>query len=280
MATTAEGLAIGGPRANSAGETALKAAVRLWFLVAVAGQWLFVVHIVSFYGRAAVQGDLTRWNKVLAVGYVPGDHIGNGVLAMHLLMAAIITFGGPLQLIPQIRSRAPSFHRWSGRAYMVTACVASASALYLMLVRDRVVGAFAQHLGVGLNAILIMFCAAMALRCALARQFAIHRRWAIRLFLLVSGVWFFRVGLFFWMLVNRGPVGFDPDTFQGPFLTFLSFAQYLLPLAVLEIYLYTQRRAGAAGRFAMAAALVVLTVAMGIGIVGHVLFMVSDGVAV
>src|SRR3981081_3904511 len=110
MATTAEGLAIGGPRGDSAGEAALKAADREGFLVAVAGQWLFVVHIVSFYGRAAVQGDLTRWNKVLAVGYVPGDHIGNGVLAIHLLMAAIITFGGPLQLIPQIRSRAPSFH--------------------------------------------------------------------------------------------------------------------------------------------------------------------------
>jgi tetratricopeptide (TPR) repeat protein len=47
----------------------------------------------------------------------------------------------------------------------------------------------------------------------------------------------------------------------------MSFGQYLVPLAVLEIYLRTQDRAGAPGRFAMAAALFVLTVAMGGGIV-------------
>jgi hypothetical protein len=31
--------------------------------------------------------------------------------------------------------------------------------------------------------------------------------------------------------------------FRGPFLSFLSFAQYLLPLAVLEIYLRTRAAA-------------------------------------
>ena len=47
----------------------------------------------------------------------------------------------------------------------------------------------------------------------------------------------------------------------------MSFGQYLVPLAVLEIYLRTQDRAGAPGRFAMAAGLFVLTVVMGAGIV-------------
>ncbi len=40
-----------------------------------------------------------------------------------------------------------------------------------------------------------------------------------------------------------------------------------MPLAVLEIYLRTQDRAGAAGRFAMAAGLFVLTLMLGAGIV-------------
>ena len=53
---------------------------------------------------------------------------------------------------------------------------------------------------------------------------------------------------------------------MGPFLTFLGFAQYLLPLAVLEIYLRTHDRAGAQGRLAMATGLLLLTIAMGIGI--------------
>ncbi|HEV7767700.1 MAG TPA: hypothetical protein VGQ76_22045, partial [Thermoanaerobaculia bacterium] len=93
------------------------------------------------------------------------------------------------------------------------------------------------------------------------------RRWALRLFIVASAVWFFRVGLMLWVVLNQGPAGFDPKTFTGPFLTIWSFGDYLLPLAILEIYLRTKDRAGAWGRLAMAGALVVLTIAMGIGVI-------------
>jgi hypothetical protein len=73
--------------------------------------------------------------------------------------------------------------------------------------------------------------------------------------MVVNGVWFFRVGLMLWLVLNNGPVGFDPKTFRGPFLDFWSFADYLLPLAVLEVYLRTQDRAGTLGKFAVAAGL-------------------------
>lgn len=194
--------------------------------------------------------------------------MGNTVVAMHLLLAAIITIGGPLQLVPQIRARAPSFHRWNGRIFLLTAFVAAMTGLYMIWIRGGAAGDVVQHLGISLNAVLIVVCGVMALRYALARQLSVHRRWALRLFLLVSGVWFFRVGLFLWLIVNQGPAGFDPKTFQGPFLSFLSFAQYLVPLAVLEVYLRTQDRAGTSGRLAMATGLFVLTVAMGAGIFG------------
>ena len=249
-------------------EKTLKATGVSWFLVAVIGQWMFAVYILSFYGRAFVEGDLARWSKVVSPGYIPGDRMGNFALAMHLLVAVIITVGGPLQLIPQIRARVPSFHRWNGRVYILTAFMAGITALYLVWIRGGVFGNVVQHAGISLNAVLIMFCAAMALRYALARKFGVHRRWALRLFLVVSGTWFIRVGSMFWMILNKSPGGFDPKTFQGPFLNFLSFTQYLLPLAVLELYLRTQDRAGAPGKVAMAAGLLVLTIAMGVGIFG------------
>jgi hypothetical protein len=267
-----EGMSVAEPASRGelptwTGKTALKAAAAFWFLVAIIGQWTFVVYIVSFYGGAIVQGDFARWGKFLTHGLVPGDNLGNLALATHLTLAAVITAGGPLQLIPQIRARAPAFHRWTGRAYLLTACVISISALYLLWIRnERTAGDLVQHLGVTLDAVLILFCGAMALRYALARQYGVHRRWAMRLFLVVSGVWFFRVGVFFSLLVNQGPFGFDPDTFKGPFLDFMSFADSLVPLAVLELYLRTRDRARAAGRLAMAAGLGVLTVAMGVGI--------------
>jgi len=148
---------------------------------------------------------------------------------------------------------------------MVTAFTVSLAGLYMMWGRGTV-GDLSQHLGQSLNAVLIMFCASMALRYALARDFETHRRWALRLYLMVSASLFIRAGLFLALFLNHGPFGFNPSTFSGPFLTFLSFGQSLVPLAILEIYLRTNGRGGIPARFTMAAGLFVLTVAMGAGI--------------
>jgi hypothetical protein len=249
----------------SVADAALNAAARLWFLTAVIGQLLFVFYIASFYGGSAVRGNWEAWNRAMPHGYVPGDAVGNVVVAAHLFCAVLIILGGAIQLVPQVRRRAPAFHRWNGRLYMLSAFTISSAGLYMVWIRGGV-GDVSQHVGISVNALLIMFCAAMALRYAVARDFATHRRWALRLFLVVSGVWFFRVGLMLSFLVFKGPFGFDPKTFQGPFLTFLAVAQYLLPLGALELYLRTQDRAGATGRRATAAVLFLLTIAMGAGI--------------
>jgi hypothetical protein len=252
---------------NSAADTALKLASRFWFLIAVAGQWMFAYYVAAFYGGAALRGDLQAWNKVMPHGYVPGNTAGNLAIAAHLFLAFVIIVGGPLQLIPQIRSYAPAFHRWNGRFYIPAVFATSMAGLYLVWGRGRDGGDLVQYLGITLDAILIMVFAILAVRYAMARKIQTHRRWALRLFMVVNAVWFFRIGLMFWVAVNKGPVGFDPKTFTGPFLTFWAFADYLLPLAILEIYLRTKERGSATGRFAMAVALFVVTLAMGTGIV-------------
>jgi tetratricopeptide (TPR) repeat protein len=243
----------------------LKAAVRLWFSVVVVGQLTFAFTVAAFYGSAVVRGHLESWNKHLKHGYVPGDGMGNVAVAIHLASAVVIILAGLLQLIPQIRERAPRLHRWNGRVYIVTAFTISIAGLYMLWVRGSA-GDLSQYIGNTLLAVLIMLCAVMALRYAIARDFTTHRRWALRLYLVVSASLFIRAGMFLSLLLNGGPFGFDPTTFSGPFLSFISFAQYLVPLAVLEIYLRTQDGAGAAGRFAMAGGMIVLTVALALGI--------------
>ena len=244
---------------------ALTAAARFWFVATVFGELVFAAYIVSLYGGAAVDGNFNGWNRVMSHGFVRADLAGNIVTAVHLLLAAVIMVGGTLQLIPQLGARAPSFHRWNGRVYLAGAVAAALSGLYMLWFRGAV-GDTVQHLGTSLNAVLVVVCAGMALRRALARDFAAHRRWALRLFLCVSGVWFFRVGLMFWLAVNGGPAGFDIATFTGPFLSFLSFAQYLLPLSVLELYLRCGAGGGVAARYVAAVVLAVLTLAMALGI--------------
>src|SRR5882757_1589477 len=66
---------------------ALKAATRLWFAVAFIGQLLFAFTVASFYGGTAARGDLQAWNKSMTHGYVPGDRVGNLVIAIHLISA-------------------------------------------------------------------------------------------------------------------------------------------------------------------------------------------------
>jgi uncharacterized membrane protein len=245
--------------------TALQAATRFWFAVAFLGQLLFAFTVASFYGGAAVRGNFEAWNRSMTHGYLPGDRMGNLAVAIHLMSAVIIILAGTIQLIPQVRNRAPLLHRWNGRLYLVTAFTISLAGLYMMWMRVTV-GGLAQRLGNSLMAVLIMFCAVMALRSALARDFKTHRRWALRLYLVVSASLFIRAAIFLSLALNRGPFGFDPATLQGPFLTFITFAQYLVPLAVLEIYLHVEDRSGAAGRIAMAASLFTLTLALGAGI--------------
>ena len=247
-------------------DTALKAAVGFWFAVMVVGQVLFAFTVASYYGLAAARGNTARaWSRHITHGYVPGDSIGNFAVAMHLSSAVIVIVAGMLQLIPQIRNRFPVFHRWNGRVYVVTAVTVSLAGLYMTWVRGSV-GDIPQHLGSSLMAALIMVCAGMTLRYAMVRDFKTHRRWALRLYIVVSASLFIRAALFLSLILNRGPFGFDPNTFTGPFLTFLSFAQYLVPLALLELYLRAKERGGAAGRLAMAGGLAVLTVGLGAGI--------------
>lgn len=244
---------------------ALAGAARSWFVVTVAGQWIFAAYVAALYGGAVVRGDLGVWNKVLPHGYDPGNPIGNFALGMHLLFAVVLNLGGPLQLVPRQRMRFPAVHRWIGRVYVPTAFAAGVSGLYLSLSGRRVVGDTSQHVAIVVNGLLILVCAVLAWRTAMARDFRAHERWALRLFLVVSGVWFFRVGLMFWLAVNGRPVGFDPETFRGPFLTFLAFAQYLLPLMVLEAYLWARAR-GTAARLTVAAVLLLGTAALALGI--------------
>lgn len=254
--------------APSDGRRPLRITAISWFAVAATGQVFFVAYLLLLYGRAALHGDWSALNKVMPKGYVPGDVLGNLTIALHILLAIAITLGGLVQLVPQIRARAPAFHRWNGRVYMACVAATCVAGLYMVWIRGSGPGDFSQHLGITLDAVLVLWCMGMALRHALARQIAVHRRWALRLFMVANGVWFFRVGFMFWVLLNRGPAGFDPETFTGPFLTILSFADTLLPLAVLEIYLRAKEQGRASRRIAVAALLGVLTVAMAVGIFG------------
>ncbi len=239
-------------------DNSLKAAARIWFAVTVAGQLFFAFAVASFYGLSALRGNFHGWGKSITHGHVPGDTMGNLIVELHLIAAVIIILSGALQLIPLVRQRFPLFHRWNGRIYVLAAVTVSGAGLYMLWIRGSASN-FQQRIGFTVNVVLIWLCAAMALRYAIGRDFQRHRPWALRLFLVVAASWFFRVELFLSFLIVRA-LGFDPLSLSGSFLTFLSYAQYLLPLAVLELYLFAQKGRGSLRRMATAFVLFVMTI--------------------
>jgi Predicted membrane protein (DUF2306) len=218
----------------------LTRAATAWVVVALVGQLIFSSYITVVYGTAAVTGETERWNHVMPRGYVPGDTVGNAAVISHILLAVIIMLGGALQLMPAIRRRFPSVHRGVGRSYVIAVTLTSLAGLYMVWARGSS-ERLSQHIAISLNALILTVSALLAWRAARARDFASHRRWALRAYLAANGVFFFRLGVFLWLVVNQGPVGFDPKTFTGPFLTALAFGVYVVvPLSVLQLYFSAQ----------------------------------------
>lgn len=236
-----------------------------WFIAALCGQALFAVYILLAYGLSAARGDWAFWTANLVNGILDSDPFGNALVVLHLLLAFVITASGPLQLIPSLRRHMPGFHRWNGRIYLLVAVIISLGGIAMSVTRPAFGGPVNAVLQ-SFNAVTILFCAALAWRFALARNLAAHRRWATRLFLAASGVWFLRIMMISWAIPTGGAgLGGELD---GPAGRFLMLGQTVIPLAVYQLYLMAEGSRSGLAQSAMAAALVLLTLIMSAGIVG------------
>ena len=251
---------------NNVTQVLLRGTVKTWFVTAAIGHWIFLSYILAvFFPPIAQEGLQGLEGLHLPSGFREGDTFGNLAAVSHVLLAAVIIGGGPLQLIPAVRARFPVYHHWLGRSYLIAAVTSAAVGLYLVWTRDTV-GNLVNDIGISIDGVLIIVFAVMAVRYAMAIKIKQHRRWALRLFMAASAVWFFRVGLMGWVLLTGG-AGMDFDSFTGPAIYALTFAQYLLPLAMLEWYFRCQKITGTGERLMFVGTLSVLTLYMGIGIV-------------
>ncbi|MRG48297.1 DUF2306 domain-containing protein [Chitinophaga sp. SYP-B3965] len=242
---------------------------RFWFVITFLGQLAFAYYILMLYYRSTALGDFEKWNTASPHFYVQGDVVGNLIFGSHVALAAVITILGPLQLIPQIRNKMPRVHRISGRIYIFSAFLISAAGLYLTWKRGAIGGLFSA-VGISINALIIIVCAFFAIRYAMQRNIKLHNQWAVHLLLAMSGVWLFRVFFMLWMLIHRAPVGFDPETFTGPFLNALAVFVYILPQAVVALYFKAKFSNSAYKKLAFSLLLFVITIGIAIGTMGAI----------
>jgi len=248
--------------------TALNRAAQFWYVVTAFGMWLFVYYIVAFYFRPTLQGDFEAWNAhhMLTHAYLPGDTAGNLMFAAHVLLAAVLTLGGTIQLVPQLRQHALILHRWNGRLFMVTALLVTIAGLGLNILRGINEDGSGWPSAIDFSGLLILIFVTLAWIFARRGQIATHRRWALRTFMVVSGVWFLRLSVSIWILATAALYG--QPRYVSEFFSVWAWGCFLFPLAVLEIYLWSQKRGSETVRFIVAAIVVVLTLLTSVGIFG------------
>lgn len=260
------------PPAKGTAAGALRWAGILWFIAAATGQAAFIGFILAFYGTRTASGDYAGWNdKPLIDGYIAGDGTGNFIFAAHVLLASVVTFAGLMQLVPAIRRAFPALHRWSGRTFLVVAAFMALSGFWLTLVRGTSLSTVSS-VAIVVDGLLILIFGALAWRNAVRRRFDQHRVWAMRTFMAVSGVWFLRVGIMGWVLINQGPVGMS-DSLSGPADIVLVFGSYLIPLALLEVYFRAGRSARAVPKWLVAVLVFAAAIFTAIGVFGTIAFM-------
>lgn len=252
--------------------SAFRLATKTWFITTLIGQLGFIAFIVAFYGPRTIGGSFARWNdKQLITGYVAGDTTGNLIFAAHVLLAAVMTLLGLIQLIPDVRRAAPDLHRWSGRLFLVLSVVLALSGIWLTWVRGSQISLHSA-IAVTLNGILILIFASLTIRYAVLRQIKTHERWAVRLFMVASGVWFFRVFIMAWMLIGRGAFSLPPSI-QPVIDPLLEFGSYLIPLALFEVWQFARNTKAKSPQISMSVILLFATCLMAVGIFGTITMM-------
>lgn len=243
----------------------MRSMAQSWFVVVFLGQMIFAYYILMLYWKSAALGNLEKWNTATPHFYIKGDVIGNTIFGLHVALAAIITILGALQLIPQMRRYAPKFHRVSGRIYITSAFIISLTGLYLTWVKGSV-GGFSGSVVITMNALIIMLCAFFTIRNAIQRNLAVHQQWAVHLFLAMSGVWLFRVFLMLWLLIHQAPVGFDPETFTGPFLDALGVFVYVFPQVIVALYFRAKKSGNPLSKWLFSIVLFLITLGTAVGV--------------
>jgi len=194
---------------------------------------LFVYYAFDFSIRGLSQ-DLSAETHL----YTAGAVLPNTAIFTHMLAGATITLLAPLQLFTPLRKRFPALHRVSGYLFFLSAILTAVGGLGFITI-NRTIGGPVMDVAFTLYGLCVLVCCVQTIRFARARDFATHREWALRVFVLAMGSWLYRIQYGVWFAI-MGDIGIG-ENFSGPFDYFQDFAFFVPYLIGVEIYIRHQR---------------------------------------
>ncbi len=118
------------------------------------------------------------WGVELTMPFM-AQHLTGGPLALyaHIGLAPVVLALLPFQFSTRLRTGRPAAHRWMGRAYALGVLLSGIAGLVLAL---RTSAGPVASSGFAILAVLWLAVTAQAVRLAMLRRIAEHRRWMIR----------------------------------------------------------------------------------------------------
>ncbi len=113
----------------------------------------------------------------------PNDHFARYItpLRLHIVGGMGALLAGPWQFSQKLRDRAPGFHRWLGRFYLLSVALGSTAGFAMAVVSSE---GLATHLGFGILAVAWFGTGLQAYQLIRRGDIEAHRRWMIRNFAL------------------------------------------------------------------------------------------------
>lgn len=198
----------------------------------------FVWHALSL-GAQGLTRDLSGESRF----FHPGASLSNAGIFAHMALGGVLTFLAPVQALPVLRQRWPWLHRALGYG-IAGAALATAAGGLVYIAAQGTIGGPMMSAGFALYGLLLGAVAVQTVRLSRARRFKAHRRWAIRLVVLVLASWFYRVQYGLWYLATDGAL--SNEVFTGGFDRFMFVGFYLPHLLVLETIFRLSRPAARA----------------------------------
>ncbi|MDN5000761.1 DUF2306 domain-containing protein [Bradyrhizobium sp. GCM10027634] len=146
---------------------------------------------------------------------------------IHMLIAPVALTLGPLQFYPGLRERHPTWHRWSGRLYVLACVTGGAGALATALFAS---GGWVAGLGFGLLALLWVGTTTAAWISAVRRKFEWHRLLMRFSYAMTFGAVVLRLQIPVGYLL-----GYDSYSSMSPVLAFTSWIPNVLIVALYSM---------------------------------------------
>jgi hypothetical protein len=202
-----------------------KGGARLRTLLVWLGCVVLAALIVRFFGRAVMRYahfDAPHYRSFWPAKWWLVAHLGGGSLALLL---------GPFQFSGWIRRKYVKAHRWMGRLYLIGVLVGAIASVYIgVRVAPKAFGVALLYL-----ALAWVVTSGMAYVSVMRRQFAAHREWMIRSYVVTFGFVVFR------LMEDLDVYGSLGPSAQAVMLAWIA---WVVPLLFAEVALQWRRSVG------------------------------------